>query len=778
MVPEELKSALERPVKCSTPLVMEYRAKWNRLSKATQKELDDYLATPSYQEVYESASGKFRIHYSTSGSRAIDMTDEDENGIPDYLEQVAFYADSTYRHEIERLGFLNPVKDEQSVYPIYLSITDDYTYGQTVSKTSSDWQSYIELRTNYENFGPNTDPMGEAVGALKVTIAHEFKHAIHFMYDEHSYGAANNWLEMDATLMEEEVFDDVNDYYNYLDWSGNAVFPDRVKTILPGSYGHITWALYFRDRFGMDFWVDVWDIIRRNEQTSTSPTTSSGDLTFTGAMKLALENRGADFKEELLRSHFWHYAAGSPPRIPNYGFEEQTHYPRATLSESVLKKNSAPENPDYLEELHARYYEIVPQAEDTGRVLVGWIPEQNELALGMIARFNDGTVEEWIPDGQNQNHHLWDTGWRWEEIAAALLVTTNTTQQVSNLAHRFFTGNRADVEQLLYGDVDNNDSANATDVMLALEHLTQQANLSQFQQLRGEVSGNGALSPYDASLILQAREQSGLFFPADENQNFMGPDAGLFQYVSAEDVTPTQPAAAVASENEMLSKLSVEPRAVAADEDTISLDLNIEGENSRKLSFSSLLLEFSVDGENWSVADFSLTGQTWASSTQYEVNKSGDKLLLAIASADEAAGGDIGTLRLTVLAGETASLSLTRGDLDEQNSTLFMEGEKIVVPLPEDRQSTRPDQLTLNQNYPNPFNPVTNITYQVPREQRVSLAVYNIQGKIVATLLDDRYVSAGQHEVTFNGSGLASGVYFYRLVGMNREVMKKMVLVK
>jgi hypothetical protein len=90
---------------------------------------------------------------------------------------------------------------------------------------------------------------------------------------------------------------------------------------------------------------------------------------------------------------------------------------------------------------------------------------------------------------------------------------------------------------------------------------------------------------------------------------------------------------------------------------------------------------------------------------------------------------------------------------------------------------TAPAVFYLGQNYPNPFNPSTSIKYSIPRDGLVSLAVYNILGEKVSTLVNQN-MSAGNYEVKFDASHYASGIYFYRLDAGVYSSMKKMILMK
>lgn len=88
-----------------------------------------------------------------------------------------------------------------------------------------------------------------------------------------------------------------------------------------------------------------------------------------------------------------------------------------------------------------------------------------------------------------------------------------------------------------------------------------------------------------------------------------------------------------------------------------------------------------------------------------------------------------------------------------------------------------PSKFELQQNYPNPFNPSTNIKISLPVAGIIQLLVYDASGKLVKTVLNGN-MTAGVHSVRFDGAGLASGIYFYKLVTPHFSDVKKMVLVK
>ena len=91
------------------------------------------------------------------------------------------------------------------------------------------------------------------------------------------------------------------------------------------------------------------------------------------------------------------------------------------------------------------------------------------------------------------------------------------------------------------------------------------------------------------------------------------------------------------------------------------------------------------------------------------------------------------------------------------------------------RQDANPNQFELSQNYPNPFNPTTTIRYLLQEKQPVNLQVFDISGKEISVLVNT-VQSAGEHTVEFNGAGLSSGVYLYRLQTNHGVLTCKMLL--
>ncbi len=119
------------------------------------------------------------------------------------------------------------------------------------------------------------------------------------------------------------------------------------------------------------------------------------------------------------------------------------------------------------------------------------------------------------------------------------------------------------------------------------------------------------------------------------------------------------------------------------------------------------------------------------------------------------------------ILGNPTSIVFDPGNWILKNNTIVTEVEDLDIPL----------QFSLEQNYPNPFNPSTTIEYTIPEGGFVTLKIFDILGKEVATLVNEQN-DAGKHKVEFHATGLNSGVYFYKIENGNSVETKKFILLK
>ena len=94
-----------------------------------------------------------------------------------------------------------------------------------------------------------------------------------------------------------------------------------------------------------------------------------------------------------------------------------------------------------------------------------------------------------------------------------------------------------------------------------------------------------------------------------------------------------------------------------------------------------------------------------------------------------------------------------------------------------------PDEFELSQNFPNPFNPNTQIQFTIGQNELVSLNIFDVQGRLVNSLISNIYYTAGYHSMSWDGKNnlgtqVPSGMYLYKLVSENQTLTRKMVLMK
>lgn len=256
----------DRLEKSGTGFILDALENWNEFSPSQQAVMAAYLARPGKQCAYDSPAGFFKIHYDTIGSEAVPAQDQDVNGIPDYVDRIALYADSSRSAYVSGLGFIPPPDDHGSggdnKYDIYLlSISG---YGATVPESAgdsawNDYSSYIMIHRNLYGFSGNDDPAGDTIGAQKVTCAHEFFHAVQLAYDRFE---SLWWMEEGATRMEDYVFPEVNDNYNYLPFFYDVPEIGLQSTDNFHDYASFVWPLYMDQKLDIAIHRKIWEYCR------------------------------------------------------------------------------------------------------------------------------------------------------------------------------------------------------------------------------------------------------------------------------------------------------------------------------------------------------------------------------------------------------------------------------------------------------------------------------------------------------------------------------------
>lgn len=317
-LPEEYRVTGAPPDKCATDILVEAVRNRERVSPITQAGLALLLARPGTSDFFDSPGGYFRIHYSTTGVHAVSLADLDLSGVPDYAEKIAEYADSSWRQEVIAYGYFPPPGDGgvgggANLYDIYCQSISFYGYAQPETPGPAPWNdytSYIVVHNDFIGFPPNTDPDGNPAGAAKATVAHEFLHACQFAY---GVNESSWWMEGTATWAEDEVFDPVNDNYNYLFSFYNTPQTSLYATNGSHEYGAFVWPRFLSERFGPQIIESIWD--------------ACISATALDAIGSVLAGLGSSRDQEFAEFTAWNWITGS--RDDGLHYEEGSFYPLA-----------------------------------------------------------------------------------------------------------------------------------------------------------------------------------------------------------------------------------------------------------------------------------------------------------------------------------------------------------------------------------------------------------------------------------------------------------------
>jgi hypothetical protein len=359
------------PVKCATPLLIEFEQRRATLPRAMVEQVESYLQVGGAKATYISPSGHFRMTYDTVGTNAVPAADTSPaNGVPDYVEKCAQYMDTSWSTEIDVLGFNAP--PTSPYYEVSFEEMSAYGYTQVVSG----YTTRMVLENDFVGFPANDDPDGDALGAAKVTCAHEFKHASQRATSLWSEGG---WVELDATWAEDVVFDATNDYYNYLGAGCGITSPSSsLDAGGTGSYEDCIWQIWMSETWSNDLIVDLWTW-RATHQTQT----------MLGSYNYILTTMGSSISAGFPIYAAWNYATRTKV-IAGFGYSEGSSYPNSLVTNNTVYPYSGSGTVNHLAATNIHCTGFTPG--EAGNLRVQFNGDNTaDIALIAVIKQNSGT---------------------------------------------------------------------------------------------------------------------------------------------------------------------------------------------------------------------------------------------------------------------------------------------------------------------------------------------------------------------------------------------------
>ncbi len=376
------------PIKCGFPVIAGALHQKENLNPVQARLLSSLLARPILQTSI--LKNGFRVHFDTSGINAPALLDASHQRIEGtaraYADSVAAIASYVAWFDTTVLAY-NPPPDDGTLgggpeYDIYIANLGT-EYGRTTPDVDippgGRTSSYLEVDCDFTFVYPDSN---RGLPALRVTLAHEFHHAIQI-------GAYGYWTsdvffyEITSVWLEEVLFTEVNDYYNYLR-SSSGHFRNPSKSFTSGdivAYSRGIWGIYMEKRFGRDAMRRTWEAIR-----SMRPIVALENVLTESPFRIGLQ---AAFTEWTL----WNFYTGSRAEPIRY-YPEGAAYPEILETPIEYMPPSSTMSQGMVA-LAARYHQVLVSqgAQDIDTVVLALSNVNVDAAVnGSLATFPYGFV--------------------------------------------------------------------------------------------------------------------------------------------------------------------------------------------------------------------------------------------------------------------------------------------------------------------------------------------------------------------------------------------------
>ncbi len=330
VAPERLPAKYQTPEfvdhKCGLGRYEIIREEYDNLSPELQALFKPLVSRPELTNEFVSSSGQFRLHYETSGTDRVPSEDLNTNGIPDYIEEAAISLEHSYRLLVDTLGFQAPPSDggtDGPEYDVYFQNLGD-VYGETrqdglVPGSATSMRSFMKLENDYAESIFSTN----GLDGLRVTVAHEYFHAVHMGYIMRFSDAF--FYEWSSVWFEERAYPDIDDYLQYLPTLfSNFSRPINLRNWWH-EYGMCIWNHFLLKRHGESILKTIWEMMPQERAMD--------------AISMAIETEtGSTFPIELQAFFQWNYFTGTRADNVKY-YSEGDLYPEVALSDTIFAEN-------------------------------------------------------------------------------------------------------------------------------------------------------------------------------------------------------------------------------------------------------------------------------------------------------------------------------------------------------------------------------------------------------------------------------------------------------
>ena len=355
-------------------------------------------------EFFISSDQQFKIWYVTTsddkpGAGWPTLGDKNNNEVPDYVEYCATFLDESRQVIVEELGFQPPPVDYQyhdkyqeinsddggdGLFDVYIADLSSHFsgYARPEAVTADNaMPSYIVIENDFFEF---RQTIPEALELLRITVAHEYFHAVQFGYNA---GAAPFWLEQSAVWIEEQVYDDVNDYLNYFPtFSSFLTEPWISLDVADGEheYAGVLWPIFLETRYSKELIRRIW------ERTVTNNALDAIDQ--------ELQSIGSNLMIAFREFTIWNVFTNNRADI-NQFYEEGAFYPPVEISNlhdaningTSMLRFEGPDNTQQQLPSHlaANYICFIPDSTMEGGLHIDFTGISGEWGISVVASGSD-----------------------------------------------------------------------------------------------------------------------------------------------------------------------------------------------------------------------------------------------------------------------------------------------------------------------------------------------------------------------------------------------------